>query len=100
MKIDMEQGKMPVAKIIGTIAGCAIGGLIGFVLSKRMDKKLLLSVVKTKNFDKQKEKVMDIIETARDKFNEKVNYPVKENVKSMIHNQNHKVKASTKPINR
>jgi gas vesicle protein len=100
MKINLTHKNMPLVKIVGTVAGIAIGGLIGFTASKFINKKYLTLPEKSKNFEKQKEKVLNMIETAREKFNEKVNYPVKANVKSMIHNKNHLVKSHTKPINR
>jgi hypothetical protein len=96
MKIKMDQKSMPVLKIVGSLVGSVLGGLIGFAISRKFDQKALLNPSDSLKFEKQKKNVLSMIDSARDKYKDKLNIPIKNDVKSRIKKENHSVKPMTK----
>ncbi len=97
----MNNIKSVIGGFLSLVAGAV--GIYAYIRYNNKQSNLLSEAKLEKkqvDFEEQKERVMNMIETSRKKFNETHTPPIKNSdKKSNIHSQNHNLKASTKRIN-
>ncbi len=101
MKVQAKEETFSNIKIIGSVVGgvlfCALGSILGYLISSKFEKKGLLSAKSLKEFNRKKNQLKSVLEHARENFNLKLHYPHKEDLKTQIHLHNKKQKVATKP---